>query len=253
MKITFLGTGTSSGVPMIGCPCVVCHSANEKDKRLRSSLLIETANTTVVIDCGPDFRQQMLTHDVKKIDAIIFTHAHKDHTAGLDDIRAFNFFMGKPIEIFATAETENSIRKEFAYAFSEKKYPGLPEMNFNLISNQEFSVNEISFLPIAVKHLHMPVLGFRFHDFTYVTDANFIAEIEKEKIRRSKYFVLNALRNEKHISHFNLEEAVALAQEINCDKTFFTHISHQLGLHDEVTNSLPDKIELAFDGLKIML
>jgi phosphoribosyl 1,2-cyclic phosphate phosphodiesterase len=253
IKITFLGTGTSSGVPMIGCSCNVCTSANSKDNRLRSSVLIESATTAIVIDTTPDFRYQMLRTQTKMIDAILFTHPHKDHIAGLDDIRAFNYFSNKPMQLYANTLTEEAIRRDFYYAFAEKKYPGVPNMEITTIDTNSFEIGDISIQPILVWHLKMPVFGFRINDFTYITDANRIDESEKEKIKGSKVVVLNALRKENHISHFSLNEAIILAQELNAEHTYFTHISHQLGKHDLVSLELPKNIHLAYDGLQIIV
>ena len=249
LKITFLGTGTSSGVPMIACNCEVCTSPDKKDKRLRSSILVQSKTTTLVVDTTPDFRYQMLRADVKNLDAVVFTHPHKDHIAGLDDIRAYNFFSDKPMEVYANALTEEALRREFVYIFSEHRYPGIPKINMNTITTEPFLVGDIPITPIVVYHLKMPVLGFRFGKFTYITDANRIDENEKQKIIGSEVIVLNALRKERHISHFNLDEAVMLAQELKIPKTYFTHISHQLGRHQDVNNELPSNIELAWDGL----
>lgn len=253
IKITFLGTGTSSGVPMIGCDCDVCTSSNKKDNRLRSSIMVETADTTIVVDTTPDFRYQMLRLGVKKIDAIIFTHPHKDHIAGLDDVRAFNYINRKPMEVYCNYLTEEALRRDFYYAFSDTRYPGVPEINLNTITDQPFAINELLIEPVLVWHMKMPVLGFRFGPFTYITDANFIEPAEKEKIKGSEVMVVNALRKEKHISHYNLEEAVALVQELEVPQAYFTHISHQLGLHDVVEKELPKGIHLAFDGLTLHL
>jgi phosphoribosyl 1,2-cyclic phosphate phosphodiesterase len=251
LKITFLGTGTSSGVPMIGCNCAVCTSTNKKDKRLRSSVLVQSKTTTLVVDTTPDFRYQMLRANVKNLDAVLFTHPHKDHIAGLDDIRAFNFFQEKPMDIFANSLTEEAIKREFAYAFSDKKYPGLPELNLNTINSNAFYIGDIPVLPIEVWHYKMPVLGFRFGKFTYITDANKIDEGEKQKIRGSQAMALNALRKEKHISHYTLDEAVAEVQGLGVAKSYFTHISHQLGTHKAINAGLPKGIELAWDGLEL--
>ncbi|HRG57757.1 MAG TPA: MBL fold metallo-hydrolase [Bacteroidia bacterium] len=251
MKITFLGTGTSQGVPLIACKCEVCVSANEKDKRLRSSILVETETTTIVIDTGPDFRQQMLREQVQKLDAVVFTHEHKDHIAGLDDVRAFNFIQQKHMDVYATSRVQAAIKREFAYIFAEEKYPGIPLVNLHQIDLKPFKINDVELVPIEVLHYKMPVLGFRLADFTYITDAKSISNIEKEKIRGSKVLVLNALRREEHISHFTFEEAIALAQELKVERAYFTHISHQLGLHDEVSAELPSNIFLAYDGYKI--
>lgn len=251
LTITYLGTGTSSGVPMIGCSCEVCTSTNKKDKRLRSSILVRSANTTLVVDSGPDFRYQMLRADVKHLDAIIFTHPHKDHVAGLDDVRAYNFFSGKPMEVYANEMTQAVLIREFPYAFADTKYPGVPEIKMNTIAFEPFSVGDIYVIPVMVWHMKMPVLGFRFDDFTYITDANRIEPQEIEKIYGTKYLTLNTLRKEKHISHFNLEEGIEMSKKINAEQTYFTHLSHQMGLHDKIEEILPEKINLAFDGLTI--
>jgi phosphoribosyl 1,2-cyclic phosphate phosphodiesterase len=251
LKITFLGTGTSTGIPMIGCSCYVCTSADKKDNRLRASILVESASTTVVVDAGPDFRYQMLRAKVKHLDAVIFTHPHKDHVAGLDDVRAFNFFSNKAMEIYANSLTEEALKREFAYAFADFKYPGIPRININTIAIDPFVVGDISITPVSTWHLKMPVLGFRFGDFTYITDANRIEETERQKIRGSKVLVLNALRKEKHISHFTLDEAVMLSQELGIPHAYFTHISHQLGRHEEINKELPENVSLAFDGLEL--
>jgi phosphoribosyl 1,2-cyclic phosphate phosphodiesterase len=251
LKITFLGTGTSSGVPMIGCSCEVCTSTDTKDRRLRSSILVESETTTLVIDTTPDFRYQMLRANVSKLDAVLFTHPHKDHIAGLDDVRAFNYFQQKPMELYANSLTEEAIKREFAYAFSDKKYPGLPNLNLNTIDDKPFMVGDIPVVPVLVWHLKMPVLGFRFGKFTYITDANKIEEDEKEKIKGSDTMVLNALRKEAHISHFTLDEAVAMVQELGVPAAYFTHISHQLGLHENINAGLPKGITLASDGITL--
>lgn len=250
ITITILGSGTSSGVPMIGCDCRVCTSADPKDKRLRSSILVRSGNTTICVDTGPDFRYQMLRVGVKNLDAVLFTHPHKDHVAGLDDVRAFNFFSGKAMPVYANELTTSVLMREFPYAFSEHKYPGVPEIELNIIDTTPFVIGDISIIPIMVWHLKMPVYGFRFGNFTYVTDANRIDAPELEKIKGSEVLVLNTLRKEKHISHFTLNEGIALAQSLNIPQTYFTHISHQMGLHEEVMKELPNGIELAYDGLE---
>lgn len=249
LKITFLGTGTSSGVPMIGCECEVCTSADKKDNRLRSSILVQSAKTTLVVDTGPDFRYQMLRQKIKHLDAVIFTHPHKDHLAGLDDIRAFNFFLKKPISVYADSLTEEAVRRDFYYAFSDTKYPGIPELDLNTITLEPFMVGDIPVIPVLVWHMKMPVMGFRFGKFTYITDANKIDETEREKIRGSEVMVLNALRKQKHISHFTLEEAIEVVSELRVPVSYFTHISHQLGRHAEIEAELPDGMHLSYDGL----
>jgi len=253
VKITFLGTGTSQGVPLIGCQCAICRSSDPRDKRLRTSVLIESDTTTVVIDSGPDFRYQLLRADVRKLDALVFTHSHKDHMAGMDDIRAFNYLQGKPVDVYATEFTQSVLRKEFEYVFQNSDYPGIPQLNLHTIQNGTgFSIGDIHFTPIQVMHYKMPVLGFRIKDLTYITDANFIAEEEKQKIRGSQHLILNALRRETHISHFTLQQAIDLSQELAPQHTWFTHISHQLGRHAEVETELPEGIHLAYDTLSIV-
>lgn len=236
---------------MIGCACEVCASVDKKDNRLRSSILVESAKTTLVIDTTPDFRYQMLRANIKKMDAVLFTHPHKDHVAGLDDVRAFNFFSKEPMELYANSLTEETIKREFAYAFSDKKYPGLPNLNLNTIDETPFIVGDIPVVPILVWHLKMPVLGFRFGNFTYITDANRIDAEEKEKIFGTGIIVLNALRQHAHISHFTLNEALGLVQELQVPEAYFTHISHQMGLHEAVNKTLAPGMSLAWDGLEI--
>ena len=251
LKITFLGSGTSSGVPMIACDCEVCTSTDKKDKRLRPSIMVESSSTTIVVDTTPDFRYQMLREKVKNVDAILFTHPHKDHIAGLDDVRAFNFFNKRKMEVYANSLTEEALKREFGYAFSDKKYPGVPDINLNTIIPEPFFIGDIGITPIQVWHLKMPVLGFRFGKFTYITDANRIEEEEKEKIRGSEIVVLNALRKQTHVSHFNLGEAIDMVQELKIPRAYFTHISHQLGLHRDIESELPEGVHLAYDGLKV--
>jgi len=234
LKITFLGTGTSTGIPMIACDCIVCTSADKKDKRLRSSIMVESEKTRIVIDTTPDFRYQMLRENIKYLDAVLFTHPHKDHIAGLDDVRAFNFFQQQPMQVYANQMTIDALMREFAYAFADKKYPGVPSLDLNSIVLDPFIIGDIEITPIQVWHMKMPVFGFRFGDFTYITDANRIENDEKEKIRGSKVLVVNALRKEKHISHYSLEEAIDLVLELKVPKAYFTHISHQLGKHAEI-------------------
>lgn len=250
MKITFLGTGTSQGIPFIGCPCPVCVSDNKKDNRLRSSILIETEDATIVIDSGPDFRYQMLRARVNKLDAIVYTHGHKDHIAGLDDIRPYNFFTNKPVAIYATEETQEALRREYSYIFSLPSYPGIPQIVMHTIdAAATFSIKGIEITPIRVLHYKLEVLGFRIGDFTYITDANYISPEEMDKVRGSKAIVLNALRHEPHISHYTLTEAVEVARDLGAEDSYFTHISHQLGLHDVVDSELPAGMHLAYDGL----
>jgi phosphoribosyl 1,2-cyclic phosphate phosphodiesterase len=251
LKVTFLGTGTSQGVPVIACNCDVCRSIDYRDKRLRSSIHIQTDELSLVIDTGPDFRQQMLTSRIKRLDAVLFTHEHKDHTAGMDDIRSFNFRQKSDMPIYARNNVISQLRKEFEYVFADKKYPGVPRVITNEITNKPFTIQKQQVIPIEVLHYKLPVFGFRINDFTYITDANHIDEKEIDKIKGSKVVVLNALQKTEHISHFTLNEAVEMANKIGADKTYFTHISHKLGKHMEVEKELPDHMELAWDGLKI--
>ena len=253
MKVTFLGTGTSQGVPVIACECEVCTSVDFQDNRLRSSIHIEVNDLSLVIDTGPDFRQQMLRNRVKKLDAVLFTHAHKDHTAGMDDIRSFNFLQHADMPIYGRADVIDQLRDEFAYVFTESKYPGLPQVKVNTITNDPFTIGETEITPIEVMHHKLLVHGFRINDFTYITDANYISESEKEKIIGSKILVLNALQKKPHISHFTLSEALDLIEEIKPEKAYLTHISHKLGKHRDVKKELPENVELAWDGLRFVI
>ncbi|MFA6084488.1 MBL fold metallo-hydrolase [Mucilaginibacter sp.] len=251
MIITFLGTGTSQGVPVIACDCEVCTSTDKHDNRLRTSILIESTDKTIVVDSGPDFRYQMLRAKVKHLDAIVFTHEHKDHVAGMDDIRAFNFKQHGPVEVYADARVQLALRREFPYIFVDKGYPGIPQINLHNIDLTPFDIGSVHFIPIEVMHYKLPVLGFRINDFTYITDAKTVSDAEKEKIRGSKILVINALQKEMHISHLTLNEAIAFAQDINAERTYFTHISHRLGKHADIMKELPPGIELAYDGLML--
>jgi len=251
MKVTFLGTGTSQGVPIIGCQCEVCKSSDLKDKRLRSSVMIEDKGQTFVIDTGPDFREQMLREDVRRLDAVIYTHEHRDHVGGLDDIRGFNFVMGTAIDVYADSNVEKAMHQMYPYIFSEKKYPGIPEITLHHIDGSPFSIGETKFIPIRVMHYKLPIYGYRIGNFTYITDAKSIPQEEKEKIKGSEVMVLNALRREEHISHLTLDEAINLVKELGVKKVFFTHISHQLGKHAVVEKELPPGMHLAHDGLVI--
>jgi len=249
VTITFLGTGTSQGVPVIACNCEVCTSPDLHDKRLRSSIMIEDEGKLIVIDSGPDFRYQMLRAKVKHLDAIVFTHEHKDHIAGLDDIRAFNYRQETAIDVYATTRVQEALKREYSYIFAEMKYPGIPEINLHTIDLNPFFIGNIKFIPIEVMHYKLPVLGFRIGDFTYITDAKTISEHEKQKIKGTRFLVINALQIEKHISHFTFVEAIAFAKEIGAEKTYFTHISHRLGRHEATLRVLPKNITLAYDGL----
>lgn len=254
MKITFLGTGTSQGVPFIGCDCPVCTSADKRNDRLRTSVWIDTPEASVVIDSGPDFRQQMLRYNVRRLDAIVFTHGHKDHVAGMDDVRAYNFHDKKAMNVYADLNTQEVLKREFQYVFQEPNYPGIPQVDLNTINGDKlFNVNGLEFNPIKVLHYKLEVLGFRIGDFTYITDANYISPEQLDKAKGSKVLVLNALRHEAHPSHFTLKEAIEVATAIGAENTYFTHISHQLGLHDEVEATLPEGTHLAYDGLTLHL
>jgi phosphoribosyl 1,2-cyclic phosphate phosphodiesterase len=213
--------------------------------------MVQSAKTTIVVDTTPDFRYQMLREKVKNVDAILFTHPHKDHIAGLDDVRAFNFFNKRKMDVYANSLTEEALKREFGYAFSDKKYPGVPDIELNTITLDPFSIGDIFIIPVQVWHVKMPVLGFRFGAFTYVTDANKIDDEEKQKIRGSEIFVVNVLRRQSHIAHFSLGEAIGLVQELEIPTGYFTHISHQLGLHQAIEAELPDNIHLAYDGLTL--
>jgi phosphoribosyl 1,2-cyclic phosphate phosphodiesterase len=252
MNITFLGTGTSQGVPVIACKCDVCQSTNSKDKRLRTSILINYNDKNIVVDTGPDFRQQMLTHNIEQLDAVLFTHEHKDHIAGLDDIRAFNYQSKQDMPIYATEQVQIGLKKEFHYIFSDFKYPGIPKVDLHTIRNTEsFELFNKTIIPIEVMHYKLPVTAFRIENFTYITDANFISDSEKEKLKGTEILVVNALRKEEHISHFSLQQALDLIAEIKPKQAYLTHISHLLGTHDDVSLELPDNVSIAYDGLVI--
>ena len=253
MKVTFLGTGTSQGIPVIACDCRVCISENPKDNRLRTSILIEANNQTIVIDTGPDFRQQMLRENVQKLDAIVFTHQHKDHVAGMDDIRAFNYKFKKDMDIYCTAEVEEALIREFPYVFSSYKYPGVPEIKVHNIKNEPFIINGVELIPIEGLHYKLPVFGYRVKDFVYLTDVSFVSEREKEKMKGAEVIVLDALRKTPHISHFTMEQAVELLEELKPKQGYLIHISHLMGMHNEVVDELPNFIKPAHDGLVLSL
>lgn len=253
MKVTFLGTGTSQGIPVIACPCDVCTSTDFRDKRLRTSILLEHKDTHIVFDTGPDFRQQLLRERVKKLDAVVFTHEHKDHIAGLDDVRAFNFFQKKAMPIYGRRDVHTALKREFAYVFADYQYPGIPQLDLIEITNTPFTIGNVKLTPIDVLHYKMPVFGFRIEDFTYITDANYISEVELEKIKGSKVVVLNALQKEDHVSHYNLQQAIDVLTAIQPEKAYLIHLGHRMGLHADVAKELPDFIQIAYDGLKITL
>jgi phosphoribosyl 1,2-cyclic phosphate phosphodiesterase len=251
LTITFLGTGTSQGVPVIGCQCEVCKSLDYRDKRLRSAVHIQVAGQNFIIDTGPDFRQQMLRENILRVDAVLFTHAHRDHTSGLDDVRAYNYLQQMDMPIYGTQPVLDQLKVEFAYAFEAVKHPGLPRLELNLIDEKKFEVNGVVVTPLPVLHHKMPVMGFRIGNFSYITDANNIPDITLERLKGTEVLVLNALQRDTHISHFNLEEAIHQVSVIKPKKTFFIHMSHKLGLHSEVIEELPENISLSFDGLQI--
>jgi phosphoribosyl 1,2-cyclic phosphate phosphodiesterase len=252
MKITFLGTGTSQGVPVIACECQICQSKDLKDNRLRSSVLVQTDTTSVAIDSGADFRQQMLRAKVNRLDAVVFTHEHKDHVAGMDDVRAFNYKHKKDMKVFATESVQYALKREFHYIFAANTHAGIPKVLLHTIdAESNFEIGDIPFQSIEVLHYKLPVLGYRIKDFVYITDASSIDDEQKKKIKGCKVLVLNALRKEKHIAHFNLEEAISLANDLEAEEVYFTHISHFMGLHEEVSKELPTHMHLAYDGLEI--
>jgi phosphoribosyl 1,2-cyclic phosphate phosphodiesterase len=253
IKVTFLGTGTSQGVPLIGCRCRVCASTDVRDKRLRASVLVETENTRIVIDSGPDFRQQLLRERIRSLDAVVFTHEHKDHIAGLDDVRAFNFISGKSMAVYATSRVQQALRREYAYIFSEEKYPGIPQVDLYQFEDDVFPIGDIMIEPLNVMHYRLPVKAFRIREFAYVTDANFITEPARERLKGLKVLVLNALRRESHISHFTLEQAVALISELKPEKAYLTHLSHQMGTHEDLLSELPPNIEPGVDGMQLII
>ena len=250
-SITFLGTGTSQGIPLIGCHCEVCDSTDPRDKRFRSSALIEYQGIKVVIDAGPDFRQQMLREDVRDLDAILLTHPHKDHTGGLDDVRAFNYITGKNMPIYCEPNVLESLKMEYSYAFREHKYPGVPEFEVHTIGTDPFFINGVEIIPIRAMHYKLPVLGYRFGKLGYLTDANYISDEDIQKFRGVDVFVINTIRREKHISHFSLDEALDVARRVGARQTYLTHLSHQIEKHSELSLFLPDGVTPAYDTLRV--
>ena len=249
MKLTFLGTGTSQGIPVIACDCEVCKSVDFQDQRLRSSVLFEIDKTNILIDTGPDFRQQMLNHRVKHLDAVLYTHEHKDHTAGLDDIRSFNFRQKIDMQLYGRSSVLEQLKKEYAYMFDEYKYPGVASVVLNLIENKPFRINDIEIIPIEVMHYKLPVFGFRIADMAYITDAKTVSDEEQKKLKNLDVLVVNALQKKNHISHFNLDEALAFIDTIKPKRAYLTHIGHYLGLSREIGANLPHNVHLAYDGL----
>lgn len=250
--ITFLGTGTSQGVPVISCDCEVCSSSDPRDNRLRTSVLVEIDDRTFVVDTGPDFRQQMLSNKVRKVSAVLFTHEHKDHVAGLDDVRPFNFIHKKAIDVYAEKRVQEALRREYAYIFAEYQYPGIPQINMNLINHTPFFIQDIEVIPIRIMHYQLPILGYRIKDFCYLTDVKTIPDSEFEKLKNIKILVINALRKEEHISHLNLKEALTLIERIKPQKAYLTHLSHRFGKHAVEEPKLPENVSIAYDGLRIL-
>lgn len=250
MEFVFSGTGTSQGVPVIGCECEVCRSKDPLDKRLRTAGILRSEQTTICFDAGPDFRQQMIREDIKVLDAVVFTHQHKDHTAGLDDVRAYNFRLKRDMPVYATDAVIEHLKREYYYIFEQSDYPGIPKLDLKEIETDAFQIGDLELLPIPMMHGPMPVLGFRVGDFAYITDANYISDAARERLVGVRFLTLNALRKAKHHSHFNLEEAIALAQEIGAEQTYLLHISHLMGTHAEVSRELPSGIQFAYDGLR---
>lgn len=250
IQVTILGSGTSQGVPMIGCDCLVCQSTDNKDKRLRTSILISYNGYNYCVDTGPDFRQQMLNNQIKRLDAILYTHEHKDHVAGMDDVRAFNFLQQKDMPLYCSANVESALRREFSYVFAENKYPGVPNVQLHRVEENAFVLpGGLAVAPISVMHYKLPVLGFRIGDFTYITDANYISEVEKEKIRGSKSLIINALRTTPHISHFTFQEALDLIEELKVERAYLIHISHMMGTHEDIISWCPPNVLPCFDGM----
>ncbi|MDE7074682.1 MAG: MBL fold metallo-hydrolase [Odoribacter sp.] len=251
MKLTILGSGTSQGIPVVACDCAVCRSSDRRDKRLRSSVLLEIGGRKIVIDAGPDFRYQMLRAGVKDIRAVLLTHGHKDHTGGLDDVRAFNWVKQGAVDIYGNENAQEAVYKDFSYAFAEFRYPGVPEIEFHLLDGTPFYIDDIRVVPIPVLHYRLPVLGFRIGDFAYITDAKTIPETSMELLKGVRHMVINALRKEIHLSHFNLEEALAVVDAVKPEQAWLTHIGHQMGFAAEVERELPAGVHLAYDMLEV--
>ncbi|HOE58821.1 MAG TPA: MBL fold metallo-hydrolase [Bacteroidales bacterium] len=251
MRITFLGTGTSQGVPVIACECDICTSTDPRDRRLRSSVLIQEGAMNIVIDAGPDFRCQMLRAGIKTLRAVLITHGHKDHIAGLDDVRPFNYFTHEPIDVYAAREVQEDIRRDFFYAFDDDKYPGIPEIELHTIDYSPFSIDKLEVIPFELWHNRLKILGFRIGDFAYITDASYIPEISMQLLTGLDVLVINALRLEPHVAHFNLPQALDIIHRLSPRSAFLTHISHRLGKHGEIERILPPYVSVAYDGLEI--
>ena len=250
MKVRFLGTGTSTGVPQIGCQCPVCLSLDPKDKRLRTSALFYTSETSVLIDCGPDFRQQMLKVPFAPLDGVLITHEHYDHVGGLDDLRSYSIF--GDVEIYAEQMVSKAIRNRMPYCFSESKYEGIPRIHMNEVEpGNSFSIGDIKITPLRVMHGKLPILGYRLNDVAYITDMSLAPENLYEQLKGVKVLIVNALRQKKHITHQSLDEALSFAYRIQAEKTYLIHMSHQMGLHKDIENSLPKNIFLSYDNLEI--
>lgn len=251
--VTLLGTGTSQGVPMIGCHCEVCTSADYRDQRLRSSMHLQLGTLSLLVDSGPDFRQQILRNRIPTLDGILFTHEHKDHIAGLDDVRGFNYKQQKPMPLYAQQRVLDRLKVEFAYAFSENPYPGVPVLELNCIDGP-FEIAGLEIMPVTVLHHRLPVLGFRFGDFGYITDAKTISQEERMKLRGLKTLVVNGLQFQEHNSHFTIDEVLDLIDDLKPEMSYLTHISHRLGKHAVVEKTkLPAHVRLGYDGLKLAL
>lgn len=248
MRVRLLGTGTSQGIPIIGCHCPVCTSTDERDRRLRTSALVEVDGVNILIDAGPDLRQQLLRCGVTRLDALLLTHEHKDHTGGIDDVRPINFLMKTPLNIYGQPRVMKAIRNDYSYAFGPDQYPGVPQLVLNPLQPEPFEVKGVEVIPVKVRHMTLPIFGYRIRNFGYITDASFISETEKKKLRGVKVLVINALRREQHYSHFNLEQALAIIDELKPERAYLTHVSHRLGKYVDVSQELPQNVYLGIDN-----